>query len=925
MIDWYQVRYWVNGLALLAVLLLPVLMIFISAMSKMSRRGACVFIIGVVVATGAADKLDMPEDLLGILPPSIFLPCESALSHDEHPPAYTNPVRFTSFEYSAAGMEASVTWDRDWAPGSAFHFLNFYGSYSLTDRLFADAGRFRIRDWGTVTNFSVAIDWPSVFSNAVASGLFPTNATLGAGFLWTYPELDTDGDGLYDADEICVYYTRWDLRDSDGDGISDPDELFDYATDPNDPDTDGDGMLDGWELCCGLDPTDPSDALDDADADGLMNFEEALYWTRADLRDTDGDLVSDYDEIYLYGTNPRIADTDGDGMDDGAEIIAGFDPCFAGEYHGPERPDGFNPDAYCTVGITAAEPMTWIRFEGDGASDLADPSFFIRTNESVDVTLLMGKTYRVLATNEIGVVGVGDPGITVVTNAPGDLTIVRPVTVSVAPRYNLMLLGAGPAESDGAFRMHVSPAVGGTFEWTNTCCTITSRGDSFWFACGGECSCSGCYASGWLVYEGYALPCLGGFCGCPHEDDEPQTEEDDQPRAAGVDLAFSNRAVIFEDAYTNAPGEVVERRSTITTLSCSAHGGPRGARLSLSLVGSEKLDAISGPGLPSSVRFIPPGQKLEFAIEYEGLLPSAAVNDIVASATLIEEETNARFAATNAITAVKIALSAYRNTLLNSCRQRHVFGVAEDVQLLHFPTSVNGVWNVTIADDVVLDSPLYDHGNGFMCSLESGNGVVRYSFSGCSFSSPICVIEPTIEIRNVRANDRFSEEAKLLDPQLMDVDPVVGEAGHLLLFLDEYAAPYYVSFEGLMFIEIPDDSHDCPHDEYGYYHNETLGGPLSHTVQAGAGKWHSTNSQAFFGSDAAGRRIAYQQPWTEGWKSWPIPMGWGFGVDVLGHFDPNPTSQTFTLHTNGTFRIEKFNHWAERAVTGEIIVDGRVQ
>ena len=39
MIDWYQVRYWVNGLALLAVLLLPVLMIFISAMSKMSRRG----------------------------------------------------------------------------------------------------------------------------------------------------------------------------------------------------------------------------------------------------------------------------------------------------------------------------------------------------------------------------------------------------------------------------------------------------------------------------------------------------------------------------------------------------------------------------------------------------------------------------------------------------------------------------------------------------------------------------------------------------------------------------------------------------------------------------------------------------------------------------------------------------------------------
>ena len=31
MIDWLQVRYWVNGLALLAVLLMPVLKVFASA------------------------------------------------------------------------------------------------------------------------------------------------------------------------------------------------------------------------------------------------------------------------------------------------------------------------------------------------------------------------------------------------------------------------------------------------------------------------------------------------------------------------------------------------------------------------------------------------------------------------------------------------------------------------------------------------------------------------------------------------------------------------------------------------------------------------------------------------------------------------------------------------------------------------------
>lgn len=379
MIDWYQVRYWVNGLALLAVLLLPVLMIFISAMSKMSRRGACVFIIGVVVATGAADKLDMPEDLLGMLPPSIFLPCESALMHEDHPPAYTNPVRFTLFEYSAAGMEASVTWDWDWAPGSAFHFLNFYGSYSLTDHLFADAGRYRIRDWDSVTNFSVVIDWPSVFSNAVASGLFPTNATLSAGFLWVFPELDTDGDGLYDADEICVYRTRWDLGDSDGDGISDPDELFDYATDPNDPDTDDDGTPDGWELYFNLDPTDPSDGLTDsdsgepvdftadADSDGLADSMETRFGTDPDDPDSDDDGLNDYEEVGL-GTNPLRTDSDGDGLTDGWERSHRLDPLDAAGDNGADGDpdsDGLSNLEEQENGCDPHNPDT----DGDGVAD----------------------------------------------------------------------------------------------------------------------------------------------------------------------------------------------------------------------------------------------------------------------------------------------------------------------------------------------------------------------------------------------------------------------------------------------------------------------------------------------------------------------------------------------------------------------------
>ena len=42
--------------------------------------------------------------------------------------------------------------------------------------------------------------------------------------------------------------------DSDGDGLSDADEVNVYGTDPFDPDTDDDGMPDGWEVFNGLNP-----------------------------------------------------------------------------------------------------------------------------------------------------------------------------------------------------------------------------------------------------------------------------------------------------------------------------------------------------------------------------------------------------------------------------------------------------------------------------------------------------------------------------------------------------------------------------------------------------------------------------------------------------------------------------------------------
>ena len=42
--------------------------------------------------------------------------------------------------------------------------------------------------------------------------------------------------------------------------------------------------------------------------------------------DSDGDLLSDSDEINTYLTDPYQADSDGDGTPDGIEVAKGLDP-----------------------------------------------------------------------------------------------------------------------------------------------------------------------------------------------------------------------------------------------------------------------------------------------------------------------------------------------------------------------------------------------------------------------------------------------------------------------------------------------------------------------------------------------------------------------------------------------------------------------
>ncbi len=83
--------------------------------------------------------------------------------------------------------------------------------------------------------------------------------------------------------------------DSDGDGLTDYEEIHIYGTDPNNPDTDGDGLTDYEEV--------------------------RIYKTDPLNPDTDGDLLSDGAEVLIYGTDPLNPDTDGGGVRDGHEVL----------------------------------------------------------------------------------------------------------------------------------------------------------------------------------------------------------------------------------------------------------------------------------------------------------------------------------------------------------------------------------------------------------------------------------------------------------------------------------------------------------------------------------------------------------------------------------------------------------------------------
>ena len=439
---------------------------------------------------------------------------------------------------------------------------------------------------------------------------------------------------------------------------------------------------------------------------------------------------------------------------------------------------------------------------------------------------------------------------------------------------------------------------------------------------GGNCGCNGCSIDGVYSIEDatFSLPSL--WCGCRASEYGGTTNE--PPSTPSVSVSFDKTVVFYEDAYTNAPNDVVAKHSTNTTLTVSAYGGEDGGMLYVSAQKMDKLVRTGGNAIAFPyTAFVPPHGGVSFSIEYEAETHSDSEGDIIVTASLLPGSGGGTLGDSASTTAVKVLLEAQVPVTFTPNCSRHRYGVREIVLCKYFPENMSLSWQCTGGGRIV-------PGQGgdftrFICPItNSGCSISVMGADGLSYSPVISVIEPegffcrTITEMNFELGEN-----------------VAGGAG---MALELYITPTNVCFGNIALEEVPTTTGEVG----GYFENEEFSAMWAHTRERRAGQWNDIgNDNLFLMEDEAvmGDVLPPMAPdgtltnevsfgWRDGAIIWTIPLGWN-ERGTSGETEPIKTNavpehQTFIITPDGTLSVIKAGHYVSRG-TNTQIRSGRVQ
>ncbi|MBQ7189372.1 MAG: hypothetical protein IJR99_08165 [Kiritimatiellae bacterium] len=478
----------------------------------------------------------------------------------------------------------------------------------------------------------------------------------------------------------------------------------------------------------------------------------------------------------------------------------------------PRAPD-VNTNAYYFVDVVVSNGPAPVYFTADGPSRLGDPVIVARAGETNRVPLLIGATYAVSS------------DVPVTVSAPADA-----VLSSAAVPWGDGISISWPAESvfdpmPGAYVFSMIPEIlSGRFSWTNGCC-ITARDNVLRFNCNGACDCGGCFAAGSFLYEGYALPLVVLGCGCPGASQQGGPGTNGWETGLSVGLSLERDVVLFEDAYTNAPGEAVAKQATFSEIALDFAAGENPAVVSLLVTqGAGKIalheGSTNGPVVAGWITNLPArvsGSRVFYA---EGMEPSGSMRDVCLRAEVRDAEESAL--ANRYMTSGEIEVYAVDPFPTN--HHRHVFGPFETVEVKRYPAGLPLQLNGILPFDG-------------LNTLSNGCISIRVPSKACAFSLNVCVGDNSLglpfrvivpsSVLNVDCV-RLPTTNEWLD--VMELEPFVEGNIGAALHIDTSLSPKTVSFKNIIMMEGLANAVEVQ----GYFTNAVFRGLINHNIRAGA-------------------------------------------------------------------------------------------